>query len=57
LSGCCEHGNEPSGFIEILEKSWNWWLLKKDSDDWPGKTEVLAEKLAPEFDFVLTNPT
>jgi hypothetical protein len=32
LEGCCEHGNEPSGFIkfwEVLEQRHNWQLLKK----------------------------
>jgi hypothetical protein len=29
--GCSEHGNEPSGSIEIPEKLRNWWLLKKGS--------------------------
>jgi hypothetical protein len=32
LTGCCEHGNEPTGSIkcwEILEEVRDWWLLKK----------------------------
>jgi hypothetical protein len=32
--GCCEHGNEPSGYVkrlDIVEYLSDWWLLMKDS--------------------------
>jgi hypothetical protein len=34
VGGCCEHGNEPSGFIkggEPLDQLNDYQLLKKDS--------------------------
>jgi hypothetical protein len=37
MAGCCEHGNEPSGFIKLgtfLEYLNDHWLVKKDSAPW-----------------------
>jgi hypothetical protein len=35
VTGCCDHGNEPLGFIEygeFLDYLRSYWLLKKESD-------------------------
>jgi hypothetical protein len=37
VAGCCEHGNEHSGFIkdeEFLDKLSDYQFLNKDSSPW-----------------------
>jgi hypothetical protein len=52
VAGCCEHGNEPSGFIkcgEFLDQMRDRQLLEKDSVPW----YYLACELASESVSVL----